>query len=78
MFQEMHIGALMGRDKELFKHCEGIISNVMEYAECSKIPLMTIADYLWNPLKYNPEPPHTIPKYTPLHPPRVFRVFFFL
>lgn len=55
MFQEMHIGALMGRDKELFKHCEGIISNVMEYAECSKIPLMTIADYLWNPLKYNPD-----------------------
>lgn len=55
MFQEMHMGALIGRDKELYKHCEGIISNVMEYAECSKIPLMTIADYLWNPLAYNPE-----------------------
>jgi len=25
----------------------------MEFAECSKIPLMTIADYLWNPLAYN-------------------------
>ncbi len=55
MFQEMHMGALIGRDKELYKHCEGIISNVMEYAECSKIPLMTIADYLWNPLAYNPD-----------------------
>ncbi len=55
MFQEMHIGALLGRDKELYKSCEGIISNVMEYAECSKIPLMTIADYLWNPLMYNPD-----------------------
>ena len=55
MFQEMHLGALIGRDKELYKHCEGIISNVMEFAECSKIPLMTIADYLWNPLAYNPE-----------------------
>ena len=55
MFQEMHLGALIGRDKELYKHCEGIISNVMEYAECSKIPLMTIADYLWNPLAYNPD-----------------------
>ncbi|MBE6783360.1 MAG: hypothetical protein E7536_05050 [Ruminococcaceae bacterium] len=55
MFQEMHIGPLIGRDKDLYKHCEGIISNVMEYAECSKIPLMTIADYLWNPLSYNPE-----------------------
>ncbi len=55
MFQEMHLGALIGRDKELYKHCEGLISNVMEYAECSKIPLMTVADYLWNPVYYNPE-----------------------
>lgn len=55
MFQEMHLGALIGRDKELYRHCEGLISNVMEYAECSKIPLMTVADYLWNPTAYNPE-----------------------
>lgn len=55
MFQEMHLGALIGRDKDLYKACEGLISNVMEYAECSKIPLMTIADYLWNPVDYNPD-----------------------
>ncbi len=55
MFQEMHLGALQGRDAELYKACEGLISNVMEYAECSKIPLMTIADYLWNPTQYNPD-----------------------
>lgn len=55
MFQEMHLGAIIGRDKALYKECEGLISNVMEYAECSKIPLMTIADYLWNPLAYNPQ-----------------------
>lgn len=55
MFQEMHMGAIIGRDKELYKHCEGIISNVMEFAECSKIPLMTVADFLWNPLAYNPD-----------------------
>lgn len=55
MFQEMHLGAVIGRDKELYKHCEGLISNVMEYAECSKIPLMTIADYLWNSVQYNPD-----------------------
>ena len=55
MFQEMHLGAINGRDKELYKACEGLISNVMEYAECSKIPLMTIADYLWNPVAYNPD-----------------------
>lgn len=55
MFQEMHLGAIIGRDRELYKHCEGLISNVMEYAECSKIPLVTIADYLWNPNLYNPD-----------------------
>ncbi len=53
MFQEMHLGAVKGRDKELYANCEGLISNVMEYAECSKIPLMTIADYLWNPVCYD-------------------------
>lgn len=55
MFQEMHLGAVKGRDKELFRHCDGLISNVMEYAESSKIPLMTIADYLWNPVCYDSE-----------------------
>ncbi len=55
MYHEMHMGALIGRDKELYKHCEGLISNVMEYAECSKVPLLTVADYLWNPLSYNPQ-----------------------
>lgn len=55
MFQEMHLGAVKGRDKELYRHCDGLISNVMEYAECSKIPLMTIADYLWNPVSYDSE-----------------------
>lgn len=55
MFQEMHLGPILGRDKDLYKHCEGLISNVMEYAECSKIPLLTIADYLWNPVSYDSE-----------------------
>ncbi len=53
MFNEMHLGPITGRDKELYKYCDGLISNVMEYAECSKIPLITIADYLWNSLAYN-------------------------
>lgn len=55
MFQEMHLGAIKGRDRDLYEHCDGLISNVMEYAECSKIPLMTIADYLWNPACYDSE-----------------------
>lgn len=53
MFNEMHLGYINGRDKELYKFSQGIISNCMEYCECSKIPLLTIADYLHNPLKYN-------------------------
>ncbi len=55
MFQEMHLRPIIGRDKELYKACDGLISNVMEFALCSKIPLMTIADYLWNPVAYNPD-----------------------
>lgn len=55
MFKEMHIAPIKGRDKDLFLHSKGIISNCMEYFECNKIPLITIALYLWNPLKYEPE-----------------------
>lgn len=55
MFNEMHLGALKNRDADLYRHSEGLIANVMEYAECSKIPLMTIADYLWNPVCYDSE-----------------------
>ena len=55
MFQEMHLNYIDGRDKKLYLCCEGIISNVMEYAECSKIPLLTFCDYLWNPECYDKE-----------------------
>ena len=53
MLNEMHIGPIKGRDRELYKYSRGLISNVMEYAECSKIPLLTICDYLWNPEGYD-------------------------
>lgn len=55
MWNEMHLGPIEGREEDLYRYCDGIISNVMEYAECSKIPLLTIADYLWNPKSYNKE-----------------------
>lgn len=55
MYNEMHLGPIQGREDDLYRYCDGIISNVMEYAECSKIPLLTIADYLWNPKSYNKE-----------------------
>ena len=55
MFKEMHINYIDGRDRKLYLDSEGLISNVMEYAECSKIPLLTICDYLWNPERYDKE-----------------------
>lgn len=55
MFNEMHISPIINRDSDLRKYSEGIISNCMEYAECSKIPLITFADYLWDSESYNPQ-----------------------
>lgn len=55
MFNEMHISPIINRDPDLYKYSEGIISNCMEYAECSKIPLITFADYLWNSENYDPQ-----------------------
>lgn len=55
MYNEMHLGPLIGRQAELGFHCEGLLSNGMEAAECTKIPLVTIGAYLWNPEGYDPE-----------------------
>jgi hyaluronoglucosaminidase len=55
MMNEMHLGYIDGREPELYRYSEGIISNCMEYCECSKIPLLTVADYLWNPTSYDHE-----------------------
>lgn len=55
MYNEMHISPIINRDKDLWKYSEGIIANCMEYAECSKIPLITYADYLWDSVNYNSE-----------------------
>lgn len=53
MFNEMHLSPIINRDPDLWKYSAGIISNCMEYAECSKIPLITFADYLWDSENYN-------------------------
>ncbi len=55
MHNEMHISPIINRDSDLWKYSEGIIANCMEYAECSKIPLITIADYLWDSENYDPQ-----------------------
>jgi hyaluronoglucosaminidase len=55
MFHEMHLGPIEGREAGLYKHCRGILFNTMEYFECTKLPLLTCADYLRDPENYNPE-----------------------
>lgn len=53
MQNEMHIGYLNGREKDLYLYAEGLVSNTMEYCLSSRIPLLTVCDYLWNPVAYN-------------------------
>jgi hyaluronoglucosaminidase len=55
MYHEMHLGPLEGREAGLYRHCRGILFNAMEYFECSKLPLLTCADYLREPESYDPE-----------------------
>lgn len=55
MFMEMHLGPIIGRDPDLSKGCAGLISNCMEYFDCNKFPLITIASYLWSSESYDPE-----------------------
>jgi hyaluronoglucosaminidase len=54
MANELHIGPLLHRDPLLYQHAAGYVANAMEYAESSKIPLITIANYLRDPEGYNP------------------------
>lgn len=52
---EMHLGPLRGRDPLLHTVTKGYLSNLMVQPEASKIPLLTIADYLRNPERYRPD-----------------------
>ena len=51
----LFLGPLRGRPKDLYKHVSGFVSNPMNEAEASKIPLLTIADYLRDPENYDLE-----------------------
>ncbi len=53
MYNEMHLGYLNGREPDLYRYSKGIISNTMQYTMSSKIPLLTVCDYLWNPVEYS-------------------------
>jgi len=51
----LFLGPVRGRSKDLYEHVSGFVSNPMNEAEASKIPLLTIADYLRGPENYDPE-----------------------
>jgi hypothetical protein len=51
----LNLGPLRGRDPDLESALSGFISNPMNQAHASMIPLETIADYLWNARAYRPE-----------------------
>lgn len=55
MFKEMHIGPLIGREPELYRYAEGIVSNCMEYYESGKFALATAFRYMADPAGYDPE-----------------------
>ena len=55
MKNEMHLSPVVNRDPELWRCAQGVVFNCMEYAECSKIPLISGADYLWQGERYDPE-----------------------
>ncbi|HUI43849.1 MAG TPA: protein O-GlcNAcase, partial [Terriglobia bacterium] len=46
------LGPLVGRAPNLETVVRGLVSNPMNEAHASMLPLWTIADYLWNPLAY--------------------------
>jgi hypothetical protein len=51
----VNLGPLRGRDPDLAPVVSGFVSNPMNQAHASMIPLQTVADYLWNSRAYNPE-----------------------
>ena len=55
MVFDLHVGPVVGRDAGLGTVTWGLLANPMSMAEAGKIPLFTIADYLWNSAGYAPE-----------------------
>ena len=53
--QRLFLGAVRARSNDLHNYVSGFVANPMNESEASKIPLLTIADYLWDASNYNPE-----------------------
>jgi len=55
MTHELHIGPLRGRDPDLADHAMGLLANPMPLFTASQIPLFTVAEYLCDPVGYEPD-----------------------
>jgi hyaluronoglucosaminidase len=54
MQPDLHLGPVTGREPGLVRETKGYLVNPMNLAEASKVPLLTFAAYLSNPLWYDP------------------------
>jgi hypothetical protein len=51
----MHLGPVINRDRDLCEVLDGIMSNPLcTQNQINRIPLLTIADYAYNPAAYDP------------------------
>lgn len=53
--RRLHLGPLRYRSPSLDEHVSGVFFNPMNEPWANRIPLMTCADYVWNPRVYNPQ-----------------------
>ena len=52
----LHLGPVTGRDPDLAEACDGYMSNPMHAQnEINRLPLLTMADFAYNPRAYDPE-----------------------
>lgn len=55
MADQLFMGPCVNLGTTLFTSIYGLVSNPMNQGYASEVPLITIADYLWNPDEYDPE-----------------------
>lgn len=53
MVHQLHIGPIQKREQKLGSHAVGLVANPMDRFEASLLPLITIADYLWDSESYD-------------------------
>ena len=51
----LNMGPFCGRDPGILKHLAGYVANPMNESEASKVPLLTLSNYLDEPANYSPD-----------------------